>query len=101
MAPDVIANTPTLSAAKKACKEAAKKVDEAKLAVTTAGAKPFKLYGNLCSDKAEQPRKKIIKAQVTQAPWEDVFGIPHTETPTKNWSSFCEYEVPSSNRVSF
>ena len=25
-----------------------------------------------------------------QAPWEDVFGVPHTETPTKNWSSFRE-----------
>ena len=29
-----------------------------------------------------------MKAQVMQAPWEDVFGIPHSETPTKNWSSF-------------
>ena len=25
-----------------------------------------------------------------QAPWEDVFGVPHTKTPTKNWSSFYE-----------
>ena len=61
-----------------------------KLAVTTAGAKPFKLYGNLLSDKARQPWEKILKAKVTQAPWVDVFGIPHTETPTKKLSSFRE-----------
>ena len=42
---DVIANTPTLAAAKKACKEAATKVEEAKLAVTMSGAKPFEHYG--------------------------------------------------------
>ena len=54
LAPDVIANTPTLAAAKKACKEAAKKVEEAKLAVTMAGAKPVKLYGNILSDEARQ-----------------------------------------------
>ena len=90
MAPDVIANTPTLAAAKKACKEAAKNVKEAKLAVTTKGEELFELYGNLLSDEARQPWEKIIKAQVMQAPWEDVFGIPHTKTPTKNWSSFHE-----------
>ena len=90
MAPDVIANTPTLAAAKKACNEAAKKVKEAKLAVATAGAKPFELYRNLLSDKARQPWENILKAQMTQAPWEDVFGIPHTKTPTKKWSSFHE-----------
>ena len=44
LAPDIITNTPTLAAAKKACKDAAKKVKEAKLPVTTAGAKPFELY---------------------------------------------------------
>ncbi len=43
LAPDVIANTPTLAAAKKACKEATKMVKEAKLAIATAGVKPFKL----------------------------------------------------------
>ena len=55
LAPDIIANTPTLATAKKARKEAAKKVKEAKLAVTTAGSKPFELYGNLLSDEAWQP----------------------------------------------
>ncbi len=43
-APDIIAHTPTLATAKKACKEATKKVEEVKLVVTTAGAKPFVLY---------------------------------------------------------
>ena len=60
------------------------------LAVTIAGAKPFKLYGNLLSDKARQPWEKIINSQVMQAPWEDVFRISLTETPTKKWSSFHE-----------
>ena len=68
LAPGGISNKPTLAAAKKAHKEAAKKVEEAKLAVAMAGAKPFKLYGNLLSDKALQPWEKIIKAQVMQAP---------------------------------
>eukprot|EP00804_Cyclotella_cryptica_P005755 CCRYP_000088-RA/>CCRYP_000088-RA protein AED:0.45 eAED:0.64 QI:0/0/0/1/1/1/2/0/155 len=46
-------------------------------AVATAGAKPFELYGNLLSDEARQPWEKIIKAQVTKAPWEDIKGVPH------------------------
>eukprot|EP00804_Cyclotella_cryptica_P007310 CCRYP_002540-RA/>CCRYP_002540-RA protein AED:0.40 eAED:0.74 QI:0/0/0/1/1/1/3/0/281 len=54
------------------------------------GAKPFELYGNLLSDEARQPWEKIIKAQVTRAPWEDIKGVPHTETPTKTWDSFHE-----------
>eukprot|EP00804_Cyclotella_cryptica_P018780 CCRYP_007254-RA/>CCRYP_007254-RA protein AED:0.40 eAED:0.81 QI:0/0/0/1/1/1/2/0/299 len=58
-----------------------------KLAVTTAGAKPFELYGNLLSDEAHQLWEKIIKAQVTRAPWEDMKGVPHMETPTKTWDS--------------
>ena len=76
--------------AKKARKEAIKKVKEVKNIVTTAGAKPFELYANLLADKARQLWEKILTAQVMQAPWEDVFGVPHTETPTKNWSSFRE-----------
>ena len=88
LAADIITDAAALDAAKKACDDAAKKVKEAKLAVATAGAKPFELYANLLSDKARQPWEKILKAQVTQAPWEDVFGVPHTKTPTKSWSSF-------------
>ena len=41
LAPDIIANIPTLATAKKACKEATKKVKEAKLSVTIAGSKAF------------------------------------------------------------
>ena len=52
MAPDVIANAATLDATKKAGDNAAKMVEEVKLAVVTAGAKPFELYANLLSDKA-------------------------------------------------
>ncbi len=73
-----------LEASKKARDDAAKKVKEEKLMVATAGAKPFKLYANLLSDEARQPWEKILKAQVTQAPWEDVFGVTHTKTPTKS-----------------
>ena len=90
MTPDIIANASAINAAKKACKEIARKVEEARLALTTAGVKPFELYSNLLSDKARQSWENILKAQVTQAPWEDVFRIPHTKTPTKSWSSFHE-----------
>eukprot|EP00804_Cyclotella_cryptica_P022246 CCRYP_017937-RA/>CCRYP_017937-RA protein AED:0.57 eAED:1.00 QI:0/0/0/1/1/1/2/0/259 len=48
------------------------------------------LYGNLFSDEAQQPWEKIIKAQVTRAPWEDIKGVTHMETPTKTWDSFHE-----------
>ena len=89
-APDVTAETIVLGAAKKVCKEAIKKVEEAKQVVAAAGTKPFELYANLLADEARQPWEKILKAQVTQAPWEDVFGTPHTKTPTKSWSSFRE-----------
>ena len=84
MAPDITADATALEAAKKACKEVVKKVKEAKHVVTMAGAKPFELYANLLADEAHQPWEKILKAQVMQAPWEDVFGVKHTETPTKN-----------------
>ena len=87
-APDIIADAAVLDAAKKARDDVAKKVKEAKLAVAMAVTKPFELYANLLSDEARQPWKKILKAQVTQAPWEDAFSVPHTETHTKGWSSF-------------
>eukprot|EP00804_Cyclotella_cryptica_P022170 CCRYP_011629-RA/>CCRYP_011629-RA protein AED:0.39 eAED:0.94 QI:0/0/0/1/1/1/2/0/386 len=67
-----------------------KALEDVKLAVATTGAKPFKLYGNLLSDEARQPWEKIIKAQVTKAPWEDIKGVPHMETPTKTWNLFHE-----------
>eukprot|EP00804_Cyclotella_cryptica_P005361 CCRYP_017449-RA/>CCRYP_017449-RA protein AED:0.37 eAED:1.00 QI:0/0/0/1/1/1/2/0/399 len=82
--------SPALVEAKAAYDKALKALEDAKLAIAMAGAKPFKLYGNLLSDKAHQPWEKIIKAQVTKAPWEDIRGVPHTETPTKTWDSFHE-----------
>ncbi len=51
MAPDIIADVAAIDAAKKACDNADKKVEEVKLAVATPGAKPFKLYANLLSAK--------------------------------------------------
>ena len=72
-------------ATKAAYEKALKATEAAKLAVTTAGATPFKLCGNLLSDEARQPWEKIIKAQVTRAP---IKGVTHMETPTKTWDSF-------------
>ncbi len=54
------------------------------------GANVFELYGNLLSDEARQSWKKIIKSQVTHAPLEAVYGVMHSETPTKTWNSFCD-----------
>ena len=92
-APDVSVNATTLAAVKKAREGAARKIQEVKLAVAMAGAKPFKLYRNLLSDETRQPWEKVIKAQVMQTPWEDIFGVPYTETPTKSRSSFCKQHV--------
>ena len=50
----------------------------------------FELYGNHHSDEARQPWEKIIMAQVSYAPWEDIYGVMHTKTPTKTWNSFCD-----------
>lgn len=58
--------TPSALAIAKANHDIAIKVLEvAKLAVAMAGAKPFKLYGDLLADEVRQPWEKIIKAQVT------------------------------------
>jgi hypothetical protein len=79
-----------LVAAKATYEKALKATEATKLAVTMAGMTPFELYRNLLSDEARQPWEKIIKAQVTHAPWEDIKGITHMETPTKTWDSFNE-----------
>eukprot|EP00804_Cyclotella_cryptica_P023647 CCRYP_011963-RA/>CCRYP_011963-RA protein AED:0.41 eAED:0.47 QI:0/0/0.16/1/0/0/6/139/506 len=84
------AASPALVEAKATYDKVLKALEDVKLAVAMAGAKPFELYGNLLSDEARQPSEKIIKAQVTKAPWEDIKGVPHTETPTKTWNSFHE-----------
>ena len=56
------------------------KIEETKPDITTVGVKPFELYGNLLSNKARQPWEEVIKAQVTRAPWEDVFGNTHWDS---------------------
>ena len=68
-----------LAAAKAAYEKALKAIQEAKLAVTMAGVKLFELYGNLLSNEAGQPWEKIIKAQVTNSPWEDMKGVTHLD----------------------
>eukprot|EP00804_Cyclotella_cryptica_P015513 CCRYP_003554-RA/>CCRYP_003554-RA protein AED:0.37 eAED:1.00 QI:0/0/0/1/1/1/2/0/455 len=72
--------SPALVEAKALYDKALKTLEDAKLAVATARAKPFELYGNLLSDEAHQPWEKIIKAQ----------GEPHTEIPKKTWDLFHE-----------
>jgi hypothetical protein len=64
-------------AVKTAYKKAKQAVEAAKLAAATEGMKPFELYGNLLSDEARQPWEKIIQAQMTKCPWEDIFGVTH------------------------
>ena len=86
--PDVNTMSSPLATAKRACKEAAMKAEEAELAATSAGAKPFKLNGNLLSNKVRQPCEKAMKAQMMKASWEDAIGNTHTKTPTKTWDSF-------------
>ena len=56
----------------------------------TEGAKAFELYGNLLSDKALPAWEKIIQAQVTSSPWEDIYGVTDNKTPTKTWDSFMD-----------
>ena len=79
------ADSESLTLAKAEYDKAAQAVAAAKLAITMEGVKAFELYGNLLSDKARPAWKKIIKAQMTTTPWEDIKGVTHNETPTKTW----------------
>ena len=83
-------NSESLEAAKSAYENAAQVVDATQLAIMMEGAKAFKFYRNLLSDEARQPWEKIVQAQMTKCPWEDVYGVTHDETPTKTWGSFLE-----------
>ena len=80
----------SIVAAKTAYEKAKQAVEAAKLVIMTEGAKAFELYRNLLSDEARQPWEKIIQAQMTKCPWEDIFGVTHDKTPTKTWNSFLE-----------
>jgi hypothetical protein len=86
----VPAASESLVAAKTAYDKAKQALEAAKLAATTEIAKAFKLYGNLLSDEARPPWDKIVQAQTTKCPWEDIHGVTHDETPTKTWDSFME-----------
>jgi hypothetical protein len=86
----VHATSESLVAAKTAYDKAKQALEAAKLAAMMEIAKAFELYGNLLSDEARQPWNKIIQAQTTKCPWEDIHGVTHDETPTKIWDSFME-----------
>ena len=80
----------SLVAAKSAYIKAKQAVEAAKLAARMEITKDFELYGNLLSHEARKPWEKIIQAQMTKCPWEDIYGATHDETPTKTWDSFME-----------
>ena len=80
----------SLVAVKTAYDKAKQAVEAMKLAAMTEILKAFVLHGNLLSDEARQPWDKIIQAQTTKWPWEDIYGVTHDETPTKTWDSFME-----------
>jgi hypothetical protein len=80
----------SLVAAKSAYENAKQVLETAKLAAATDRQKPFERYGNLLSDEARQPWDKIVQTQTTKFPWEDIVGVTHDETRTKNWDSFME-----------
>jgi hypothetical protein len=87
-------NTPTASeslvAVKSAYEKLAQALDAAELAVTMEGVKAIKLHGSLLSNEARQPWVKIVQAQTTKCPREDICGFTHDETPTKTGDSFME-----------
>jgi hypothetical protein len=62
----------SIEAAKLAYKKASQTVDATKLATMIEGAKALELYGNLLSNEARQPWEKIIQAQMTKCPWENI-----------------------------
>jgi hypothetical protein len=80
----------SLVAAKTAYEKAKQAVEAATLAATMEIAKAFGLYGNLLLDEARQPWDKIVQAQMTKFPWDDIYGVTHDKTPTKAWDSFME-----------
>ena len=82
------AESKSLILAKVEYKKAAQAVTAAKLAISMEGAKAFELYENLLSDEARPAWEKIVKAQMTTSPWEDIKGVTHDKTPTKTWDSF-------------
>jgi hypothetical protein len=67
----------------------------------TEGAKAFKLYGNLLSNEARQPWERIIQAQMTKCPWEDIYRVTHDETPTKTWDSFLEFRYDAGKALKY
>jgi hypothetical protein len=86
----MLANSKPLALAKADHEKAAQAVAAAKLVITMEGAKTFELYANLLPNKARPAWDKIVKAQMSTSPWEDIYGVTHDETPVKTWDSFME-----------
>jgi hypothetical protein len=78
------ATSKSLAAAKTVYEKAKQTVEAVKLAAVTEGVKPFKLNGNLLSNEARQPWEKIVQAQATKCPWEDIFGVTHKKNSDQN-----------------
>ncbi len=68
-----MADSESLALTKADYEKAMQALASVKLAVATEGAKAFALYGNLLSDEAQKALEKIIQAQVTSSPWEDIY----------------------------
>ena len=51
-----------------------KAIEVAQSIMDIAGAMAYKLYKNLLSYEAHQLCKKILKAQINTAPWDDLIG---------------------------
>ena len=73
-------------AAKAALNNTQKAWNEAQEQVDMLGAQIFQLYGNLLTDEARQPWKKIVKAQTDTIPREDLHGEVHEEKAGKTWT---------------
>jgi hypothetical protein len=71
----VPAASESLVAAKSAYEKAKQAIEAVKLDAMMEGAKAFKIYRNLLLDEARQPWEKIVQAQQTKCPWEDIYGI--------------------------
>ena len=96
----VPAASESLVAAKTAYDNVKQALEATKLAAMTEIVKAFELYRNLLSDEARQPWDKIVQAQMTKCPWEDIHGVTHDKTPTKTWDSFMECVCSTYNRCS-
>ncbi len=79
-----------IAVAKADVDKARKARNEVQARADVLGAQIFQLYGNLLTDEARQPWKKIVKEQTDTFPWEDLRGEVHEKKAGKTWTSFLE-----------